>query len=64
MQGHRLPATLQVTGLNPGRPACKIDLINIEKTSSGFLTLEKVHSLYKEKRTFELDKKHYIYAKQ
>ncbi len=38
MQGHRLPATLEVTGSNPG--PCKINLIKIEKKpSKGFLTL-------------------------
>ncbi len=39
MQGHRLPATLEVTGSNPG-PG-KINLIKIEKTSMGFPILKK-----------------------
>jgi hypothetical protein len=43
MQGHRLPATLEVTGSNPG-PG-KLSLIKIEKTSMGFLTLKKSTSL-------------------
>ncbi len=33
MQGHRLPATLEVTGLNPGQG--KINLIIIEKNTNG-----------------------------
>jgi hypothetical protein len=43
MQGHRLPATLEVIGSNP----CpgKINLIKIEKTLTGFLTLKKSTSL-------------------
>jgi hypothetical protein len=38
MQGHRLPAILEVTGSNPG-PG-KINLIE-KKTPTGFLTLKK-----------------------
>jgi hypothetical protein len=49
MQGHRLPATLEVTGSNPG-PG-KINLI--EKNTNGIPDSEKVY-LYEEKRTFEL----------
>ncbi len=39
MQGHRLPAPLEVTGSNPG-PG-KINLIKIEKKPTGFLTIKK-----------------------
>jgi hypothetical protein len=42
MQGHRLPATLEVTGSNPG-PG-KINLIE-KKPPTGFLTLKKSTSL-------------------
>ncbi len=53
MQGHRLPATPEITGSNPG-PG-KINLIKIEKkTSTGFLTLIKFTSLQGNKWTFEL----------
>jgi hypothetical protein len=42
LQGHRLPETLEVTGLNPGQG--KNTLIKIEKNApKGFLTLKKVH---------------------
>jgi hypothetical protein len=45
----RLPATLEVTGLNPG-PG-KINLIKIEKKpSTGFLTLIQSTSLQGKKR--------------
>ncbi len=48
---------LEVTSLNPG--SGKINLIKLKKTPPGFLTL-KSSSLYEEKRTFELVRKHYI----
>jgi hypothetical protein len=43
MQGHCLPATLEVTGSNP--VPGKINLIKIEKTSKGFLTPRKSATL-------------------
>jgi hypothetical protein len=50
MQGHRLPATLEVTGSNPG-PG-KINLI--EKNINGIPDSKKVHLSMRNKRTFEL----------
>jgi hypothetical protein len=50
MQGHPLPATLEVTGSNPGP-----DNINlIKKTPTGFLTVKKSTLSMRNKRTFEL----------
>jgi hypothetical protein len=49
MQGHRLPATLEATGLNPGQG--KINFI--EKNTNGIPDSEKVH-LSLRKRTLEL----------
>ncbi len=57
MQGHRLPATLDVTGLNPD--SGKINLIKIEKISKGFLTLKKSASLQGKKGRLSWYKKHY-----
>ncbi len=48
MQGHRLPATLEVTGSNPG-PG-KINLI--EKNAKGIPDSKKVHLSMRNKRTF------------
>ncbi len=50
MQGHRLPATLEVTGSNPG-PG-KINLI--EKNTNGIPDSKKVHLSMRNKWTFEL----------
>jgi hypothetical protein len=50
MQRHRQPATLEVTGSNPG-PG-KINLI--EKNTNGIPDNKKVHLSMRNKRTFEL----------
>jgi hypothetical protein len=50
MQGHHLPATLEVTGSNPG-PG-KINLIKIEKTSNGIPDSKKVHLSTRKKGRF------------
>ncbi len=50
MQGHRLPATLEVTGSNPG-PG-KINLI--EKNTNRIPDSKKVHLSMRNKSTFEL----------
>ncbi len=50
MQGHRLPATLEVTDSNPG-PG-KINLI--DKNTKGIPDSKKVHLPMRNKRTFEL----------
>ncbi len=60
MQGHRLPATLEVTGSRSG-PG-KINLIKIKKTSTGFLTLIKSGSLKGKKDARVSIKKHYYYS--
>jgi hypothetical protein len=39
MQGHRLPAALEVTGWNPGPGKINLNK-KIEKTPTGFLTLK------------------------
>ncbi len=49
MQGHHLPATLEVTGSNPG-PGKIYNIVE----KNGFLTLNKSNSLKKETRTLEL----------
>ncbi len=53
MQGHRLPATLEITGSNPG-PG-KINLI--EKNTNGIPDSKKVHLSVRNKSTFELVQK-------
>ncbi len=50
MQGHRLPATLKVTGSNPG-PG-KMNLL--EKNTNGIPDSKKVHLFMRNKRMFEL----------
>jgi hypothetical protein len=51
MQGHRLPAILEVKGSNlvPG----KINLIKIEKNTNGIPDSKKVYLFTRKKRTFE-----------
>jgi hypothetical protein len=53
MQEHRLPATLEVTGSNPGPGQINL----IEKSTNGIPDSKKVHLSMRYKRTFELVEK-------